>query len=343
VSADAAELVSALPSRQRVLITGATGFIGRRLVEALASAGHEVTVLTRDRAKAALLRPPFRLVTDLAQIADDTAIDAVINLAGEPITNRTWTRVKRRRILSSRLRVTRAILRLIGRLQRRPAVLISGSAVGWYGHWCDETLTEFDGGKRSFMHRVCEAWEQTARKAEKHGVRVVRLRLGPVLGPGGGMLGSAFAPFKLGSGQQWMSWIERDGLVRLVAHIVVDPKYVGAVNATAPVPVTNAGFAQELARFRHRPGRPQLPAFLLRLLTGDLARELWLGGQRVLPDKAEANGFKFRHDNVRSALSAVLARGAKHSRAANNLVRAAPQTAQGHHSASRIGFSDAVP
>jgi uncharacterized protein (TIGR01777 family) len=343
VSADTAELVSVLPSRQRVLITGATGFIGRRLVEALVSAGHEVTVLTRDRAKAALLRPPFRLVTDLRQIADDAAVDAVINLAGAPMTNGLWTRRQRRRIMASRLRVTRAVVHLIERLQRRPAVLVSGSAVGWYGLWQDETLTEFDGGKRSFMHRVCEAWEQTARKAEKYGVRVVRLRLGPVLGPGGGMLASALASFKLGSGQQWMSWIERDDLVRLIAHIIADPKYVGAVNATAPMPVTNAGFARELARLRRRPARPQLPALLLRLLAGDLARELWLGGQRVLPDKADANGFEFRHENVRSALSAILSRGAMRSGAASDLVRAAPQAAQGHHSASRIGFSDAVP
>jgi uncharacterized protein (TIGR01777 family) len=343
VSAGWAELMSALPSRRGVLITGATGFIGCRLVEALASAGHEVTVLTRDRAKAALLRPPFRLVTDLAQIADDASIDAVINLAGEPIGNGLWTRRKRRLILSSRLRVTRAVVRLIARLRHPPAVLISGSSVGWYGLWQDETLTEFDGGKRCFMHRVCEAWEHAARKAEKHGTRVVRLRLGPVLGPGGGMLATALAPFKLGNGEQWISWIERDDLIRLIAHVIANPKYVGAVNATAPVPVTNAGFAHELARVRRRLARPQLPAPLLRLLAGDLARELWLGGQRVLPDKADANGFSFRHDNLRSALSAVLGRDAPRSGAAKDRVRAAPQDAQGHHSASRIGFSDAVP
>ena len=320
MSAEAAELVSALPHRQRVLVTGATGFIGRRLVEALASAGHEVTVLTRDHAKAALLRPPFRLVTDLEQIADDAAIDAVINLAGEPIGNGLWMRRKRRRIMSSRLRVTHAVVCLIARLRQPPAVLISGSSVGWYGLWQDETLTEFDGGKRSFMHRVCEAWEQAARKAEKYGTRVVRLRLGPVLGPGGGRLDQALAPFKLGRGEQWMSWIERDDLVRLMAHIVANPKYVGAVNATAPVPVTNAGFAREIARFRRRPARPPLPASLLRLLAGELARELWLGGQRVLPDKADAAGFKFRHETLRSALPAMLG-GQPRTESVNEQVR----------------------
>ena len=133
-----------------MLITGATGFVGRRLVEALVSAGHEVTVLARDPAKAAKLRPPFRLVTSLDQIAGDTAIDTVINFAGEPIANGLWTRRKRRRILASRLRMTRAVVGLIGRLERRPAVLISASAIGWYGNWQDEELTEFDGGKRCF-------------------------------------------------------------------------------------------------------------------------------------------------------------------------------------------------
>src|SRR5262249_18288670 len=148
VAGDAAALVAALPGRRCVLVTGATGFIGRRLSAALAAAGHDVIVLARDPAKAATLRPPFRLVTSLDQIAADTAIDAIVNLAGEPIANGLWTRAKRRRILGSRLRMTHHVVRLIARLEHRPAVLISGSAVGWYGLWRDETLTEFDGGKR---------------------------------------------------------------------------------------------------------------------------------------------------------------------------------------------------
>src|SRR6266446_1129058 len=312
VLGNAAELIRALPSRQCVLITGATGFIGRRLTEALTSAGHEVIVLTRDPAKAATLHPPFRLVTRLNQLADDTVIDAVINFAGEPVANGLWTRAKRRRILASRLRMTRDVVRLISRLQRRPAVMVSGSSIGWYGTWGDESLTEFDGGKRGFGHRVCAAWECAASEAEKFGVRVVRLRIGLVLGTEAGMLSNLLAPFEfglggpIGSGEQWMSWIERDDLIRLIAHIIASPQLSGAVNGTAPAPVRNAAFAQALGRALHRPALLRMPASVLHRLAGDLADELLLRGQRVLPDKAQASGFRFKHETLPSALSAIL-------------------------------------
>jgi uncharacterized protein (TIGR01777 family) len=309
---EAAALVEALPARQHVLVTGATGFIGRRLVEALASAGHDVTVLTRDAANAATLQAPLRIVTSLAQVPNDALIDAVINLAGEPLANGRWTIRKRRKILSSRLRTTHDVLRLVARLRQRPALLINGSAVGWYGMWQDETLTEFDGGKRCFSHRLCEAWECAAKKAQRFGVRVVRLRIGVVLGIDGGMLSQVLIPFEfglggpMGSGRQWMSWIERDDLVRLIAHIMATPSLTGAVNATAPVPVTNSDFARALGRALRRPVWLRIPAALLRGLAGAFADELLLGGQRVLPDKAQAGGFVFRHETVESALSAML-------------------------------------
>jgi uncharacterized protein len=313
-SSAAATLVGALPDRQHVLVTGATGFIGRRLVEALAGAGHDVTVLTRDAAKAAMLQPPLRIVTSLAQIPDDARIDAVINLAGEPLAGGRWTRRKRRTILASRLRVTREVVRLIARLNQRPAVLISGSAIGWYGLWQDEMLTEFDGGKRCFSHRLCEAWECAAKKAQRLGVRVVRLRIGVVLGLDGGMLNQILIPYEfglggpMGSGRQWISWIERDDLVRLIAHIVATPSLTGAVNATAPTPVTNADFARALGRALRRPALLRVPAAILHRLVGAFADELLLGGQRVLPDKAQASGFVFRHETVDRALDAMLGR-----------------------------------
>jgi len=307
----AGELMSALPHRQTVLVTGATGFIGSRLVAALAAAGHQPIVLARDPAKAARLAP-LRLVTSLDQIASDSRIDAIVNLAGEPIAERPWTAARRRRLLASRLRVTRAVVRLIARLERKPAVLVSGSAIGWYGLWQDEQLTEFDGGKACFTHRLCAAWERAALAAARHGVRVVRLRIGLVLGTEGGMLGRLLTPFELGlggrigRGRQWMSWIARDDLVRLIAHVIATPSLTGAVNATAPEPVTNATFTRALARALRRPALLPVPAMLLRRLAGDLADELLIGGQRVLPDKAEASGFTFRHPTLSSALTAML-------------------------------------
>jgi hypothetical protein len=312
VPAKPGELMAALPERQTVLITGATGFIGRRLVEALAAASHQPIVLARDPAKATRLAPPFRLITSLDQIPSDARIDAVVNLAGEPIADRLWTAARRRRLLASRLRVTRAVVRLIARLDRKPAVLVSGSAVGWYGLWQDESLTEFDGGKACFTHRLCSAWERAARAAERHGVRVVRLRIGLVLGTEGGVLSRLLTPFefglggRIGNGRQWMSWIERDDLVRLIAHVIATPSLTGAVNATAPEPVTNATFTRELAGALRRPALLPVPAALLRRLAGDLADELLIGGQRVLPDKVDASGFAFRHPTLPSALSAML-------------------------------------
>jgi uncharacterized protein (TIGR01777 family) len=310
--AAAGGLAQELPGRQTILLTGATGFIGSRLVAGLTDAGHEVIALVRNPAKADALHPPITLITNLDQLPADTKIDAIVNLAGEPIGNGLWTAAKRRKILDSRIGMTEDVVRLIARLERRPAVLVNGSAIGWYGLWQDQPLTESAKAHACFSHELCDAWEKAASPAAEHGVRVVYLRIGLVVGTEGGLLTRMLTPFEfglggpIGSGEQWMSWIERDDLIRLIVHAIARPDITGPINATAPIPVRNMKFTEELG---HRLGRPaifRIPGTLLHHLAGDFADELLLGGQRVIPNKALSSGFVFRHETLRSAFEAIL-------------------------------------
>jgi uncharacterized protein (TIGR01777 family) len=311
-NASASGLIKDLPGRQTILVTGATGFIGSRLVASLTGAGHQVIALVRNPAKADMLAPPITLITSLDQLPADAKIDAIVNLAGEPIGNGLWTDAKRRKIFDSRIGMTDDVTKLIARLERRPAVLVNGSAIGWYGLWQDQPLTESARAHACFSHQLCAAWEQAASRAMEHGVRVVCLRIGLVIGTEGGLLTRMLTPFEfglggpIGSGKQWMSWIERDDLVRLIAHALAKPELSGPINATAPIPVTNRKFTEELGRRLQRPAVFRIPAGLLHRVAGDLADELLLGGQRVIPNKALSSGFVFRHETLRSAFEAIL-------------------------------------
>lgn len=314
VIAPPAALASNLSAPQHFLVTGGTGFIGSRLVTVLAAAGHHVTVLCRDRLKALALTATgtVRLVTSLDEIAADTPIGVIINLAGAPIAKGPWTGSRRLAILRSRLQVTHEVLRLIKRLQQKPSVLISGSAVGWYGLRANEPLTEQSDGRNCFSRRVCVSWERAATKAAKLGLRVVLLRTGLVLDGSGGLLSRLLTPFEfglggpIGSGQQWMSWIHRDDLVRLILHAVVHEELQGPLNAVAPQPVTNRQFSAALGRALRRPAFLTMPAKPLRWLLGDFAHELLLSGQRVLPRAAEGSGFVFRYATLESAFQAIV-------------------------------------
>lgn len=308
----AGALVMALPRHRSILVTGATGFVGSRLVEGLSAAGHDVIVLTRDAAKAVALRPPFRLITDLDQVESGARIDAIVNLAGEPVSGGLWTARRRRAIIESRTAMTGALGKLIARLETRPEAFVTASAVGWYGLRGSEALGEDAQAADCFSHESCAAVERAAERIGALGVRVVALRIGLVLGTEGGLLARLLLPFEfglggpVGSGAQWMSWIARDDLVRLIAHAVATPGLEGAVNATAPEPVRNRDFGRALGAALGRPAMMKLPAWPLRVAGGDFAKELLLGGQRVLPVKAMASGFAFQHPRLDGALVSML-------------------------------------
>jgi uncharacterized protein (TIGR01777 family) len=328
--AEPAMLAARLPERQAVLVTGGTGFIGSRLVAALAAAGHKVTVLTRNPAKARALSAggPVRCVTSLDAIPADARLDAIVNLAGEPISDTPWTTRKRLQIVRSRLATTYAVGRLIARLEQRPAVLVSGSAIGWYGLRGNEPLTEADDGTPCFSRRVCFSWERAARRAERHGVRTVLLRTGLVLDRSGGMLAKLLAPFefalggRFGDGQHWMSWIHRDDLVRLIIHAIATRSLAGPVNAVAPEPVTNADFTAALGRALARPALVPIPGWPLRMLLGAFAEELLLSGQRVLPTAALRSGFQFDYPAIDAALAQIVGAPTGDSDSASQVVPA---------------------
>jgi uncharacterized protein (TIGR01777 family) len=236
---------------------------------------------------------------------------AVIHLAGEPVAQR-WTHAAKRRILGSRVAGTRTIVDAIGLCRQKPEVLISASGVGYYGSRGDEILTEGASPGSDFLAGVCQAWEAEARKAEAFGVRVVNPRIGLVLDAAGGALEKMLLPFKfgvggrIGSGAQWVSWIHLSDLIGLVRFAILEPSLHGPLNAVAPDPVTNAEFTKELAAALHRPAIFPVPGLVLKLAVGEMS-EMLLGSQRVLPEGAQAAGFRFRYAKLADALAEILA------------------------------------
>jgi hypothetical protein len=305
-------LAGVLPGRLSILVTGGTGFIGSRLCAVLADAGHRVTVLTRDVRKGRVFRGRVTLIDNLATLGRDTPFDAIVNLAGEPVAAGRWTLRRRRALIDSRLDTTRAVVRFIARSRRKPSVLVSGSAIGFYG--CDDeaSFTEASPGRPAFTHDLCVAWEEAAIAAETQGVRVCLLRTGIVLGAEGGALARMLLPFefglggRMGSGRQWMSWIHRDDIVGLIIHAIAVETVRGPLNGTAPEPVRNGDFARALGRALHRPAVLPLPAVALRLALGQLADEVLLGGQRVLPKAAAETGYQFFYPTLREALAEIV-------------------------------------
>jgi uncharacterized protein len=277
-----------------IAITGGTGFIGRKLREHFPSSEHTLRIAGR--------KTPEREMFEGA--------DAVIHLAGEPVAQR-WNAAVKQRILDSRVKGTRDLIAVLKTAKNRPPVLISASAIGFYGDCADEKVTEGSRQGPGFLAEVCAQWEQASRDAETLGLRVVNPRIGLVLGRDGGALAKMLPAFRmgiggrLGEGRQWMSWIHIEDLVRLFQYAIENPNVRGAINAVAPNPVTNAEFTVQLARVLSRPALLPVPAFALKLLFGEMA-EVMLTGQRVLPVAAIQASFTFHHPELTSALKSLV-------------------------------------
>ena len=293
----------------RILITGGSGFIGQALCRALIADRDEVVVLTRD-ARRARTRLPAEVAL-IERLRDAGEVDAVVNLAGENLADARWTDARKQALRESRLGATRALVEWMAARERRPYVLVSGSAVGWYGPRGDEELGEDASPGTDFAAKLCRDWESEAEAARALGVRVCRIRTGIVLDADGGALAKMLLPFRLGlggrfgDGSQWMSWIARADVVGLILWLIKTESAHGAYNATAPVPVTNADFSTALGAVLHRPVMLPAPAFALRAMLGEMA-DLLLTGQRVVPVRALAEGFRFRYSDLSPALRAIV-------------------------------------
>lgn len=292
-----------------ILVTGGTGFIGIPLTEQLARV-HDVFVWCRHPERVTV---GATAVTELDAIGD-TPIDAIINLAGEPIADGRWTDQRKAAIRDSRLGTTDALGRWLATRDRAPSVFISGSAIGYYGlENGGASVTESDGGDASFSSTLCRDWEAAAQAACPPETRLCLLRTGIVLGDGGA-LAKMRLPFSLGlggpvgSGQQWMPWIHLDDICPLITFLLEDERASGPVNATAPQPVTNRQFASALGRALNRPAFLPMPAFAVKALFGQMGEELLLNGRKVLPATATALGFPFQYESVDAALQDVLGR-----------------------------------
>lgn len=295
-----------------ILITGGTGLIGRRLCKALLTEGHELTVLSRkpDSVAAKCGAGVYAMAT-LHEWKPSQTFDAVVNLAGEPIVDERWTEKRKQVLRDSRIALTEELVRRIAAAERKPSVLLSGSAIGYYGGRGDEALDETSTAGTDFPAQLCVAWEAAARAAESLGVRVCIQRTGLVLSTEGGLLGRMVPPFKLGmgakvgDGSQWMSWIHIEDLIAIMLSLLRNDQMSGPYNVTAPHPVTNAEFTRTLAAVLHRPAPFAAPAALLKLSMGESA-SLLLEGQRVLPQKLEIARYRFRFPELLGALENLL-------------------------------------
>jgi hypothetical protein len=295
----------------RVAVTGSSGLVGSALVPSLRASGHAVLRLVR---RAPETPDEVRWEPDAGAI-DASAlegVDAIVHLAGENIAEGRWTESRKARLRSSRVGPTRLLADALAGLKRKPRVLVSSSAVGYYGSRGDVWMTETDAPSDGFLARLSVEWEKATEPAAAAGIRVVSLRTGIVLSPSGGPLGKMLLPFKvglggvLGPGTQYMSWIALDDLLGVTHHVMDRPDIAGPVNAVAPAPATNTEFTKALGRVLGRPAVARVPAFALRLAFGEMADAALLASTRVKPERLLATGYRFRFPELEGALRHVL-------------------------------------
>ncbi|HEY9609209.1 TIGR01777 family oxidoreductase [Allocoleopsis sp.] len=299
----------------KVAITGATGFVGSRLVEQLQAQGHQPLILTRNRAIALRKFPNLEIVAYTPTESGEwqkaiAGCDAVVNLAGEPIAESRWTPKHKEEILNSRKLGTQKIVEAITQANPKPKVLVNASAIGYYGTSETATFDETSPPGNDFLAEVCQAWEAEAQKVKNAGVRLVIVRLGIVLG-NGGALAKMIPPFQLfaggplGTGHQWFAWIHRDDLVRLLIEALNRPDIEGVLNGTAPNPVRMSELCEKLGEVLHRPSWLPVPSFALEALLGEGAKVV-LEGQQVLPKRTTSYGFQYQYPTVKEALTKIV-------------------------------------
>ena len=300
----------------KILITGATGFVGTELCRDLQSAGHTVCRLVRPGTAAEQRRGADGFDVNWNPLTGElggaaVGADAVVNLAGASIAGGRWTAERKRLLLASRVETTRALVQALSRMAARPRVLVSASGIGYYGSCGDQVLTEESPLGHDFLSRLGQEWEAEAVKAEALGIRVVRARFGVILAKHGGALPRMVRPFlwgvggKIGSGEQWMSWVTLQDVVAILRFALESGAVRGPINVVSPQPVRNTEFTKVLAKTLHRPALFPAPAFALRLLLGEMADELLLSSQRAIPAQLEKLGYRFLHPDLPGALAAI--------------------------------------
>jgi uncharacterized protein (TIGR01777 family) len=294
-----------------ILVTGGTGFIGQALVNSLLKDDHKVTVLSRTpEAVTKTFGPEVMTLLNLDQLTIEQSFQTIINLAGAPIFDHHWSDSRKQIIRDSRIKLTEQLIAYIERAAVKPDLLISGSAIGYYGDQGNTELNELSIPHHDFSQQLCADWENAALRAEQFGVRVCLIRTGLVLGHDGGLLQRMQRPFKLGlggtlgNGQQWMSWIHRADWISIAKLMISNASMQGAYNATAPHPVTNSEFTKTLAKHLKRPALLPVPAWLLKTLLGERS-DLVLASQRVLPERLLNENFQFQYPELLSALTEI--------------------------------------